>query len=201
MDAISRLQNLPEIFTLAGFCKSSGFSPGTAAVYLRRWKTKKLIEPAGERVGIYFNKLKSPEISSSHRIDALLFEYPSAILCGESVLHAAGWITQIPARLAVAVLSRNSYVSLYGFEIHGRSRAWFKKIHSAIRSPSNTSIYGLRALPPPLALVDLYADSKAWHPDIDDLDIPDEAANDILAACRLLKAELPAPIMKVVKAT
>jgi len=51
----------------------SGFSP-------EAWKTRKLIEAAGDRVGIYFNKLKSPEITSSHRIDALLFEYPPAIL-------------------------------------------------------------------------------------------------------------------------
>jgi len=38
------------------------------------------------------------------RVAALLFEYPSAMLCGESVLHASGWITQIPASLSVAVL-------------------------------------------------------------------------------------------------
>jgi len=60
--------------------------------------------------GIYFNKLRVPQVDASLRISALLFEYPSAILCGESVLHAAGWITQIPARLSVSVLSRPSYV-------------------------------------------------------------------------------------------
>lgn len=116
------------------------------------------------------------------------------------MLHVASWIAQIPARLAVAVLSRSSYISLYGFDIHGSSRSWFKKIHSASQSSGNTPIYGLRALPPALALADLYADPKAWHPDIDDLDIPDEAANDVLAACRLLKAELPMLIMNAIKA-
>jgi hypothetical protein len=61
-----------------------------------------------------------------------LFEYPSAILCGESVLHAAGWITQIPAQLSVTVLSRPSYVSLHGFEIRGRPLQWFRKVHSMV---------------------------------------------------------------------
>lgn len=67
-----------------------------ASVCLRRWKQKGLVEPAGERAGIYFNKLRAREVDSALRVAALLFEYPSAILCGESVLHSAGWITQIP---------------------------------------------------------------------------------------------------------
>jgi len=46
-------------------------------------------------------------------VAALEFEYPSAILIGESVLHAAGWITQIPAQLSVAVLRRRSYADLF----------------------------------------------------------------------------------------
>jgi len=65
---------------------------------------------AGERARLYFNKLKCNEVDGSLRIAALLYKYPSAMLCGESVLHAAGWITQIPARLSVAVMSRPSYV-------------------------------------------------------------------------------------------
>lgn len=201
IDAVSRLRSLPEVFTLGGFCKSTGFSQKAAAVCLRRWKTRGLIQPAGDRAGIYFNTLKSPEIGSAQRIDALLFEYPSAILCGESVLHGAGWITQIPAGLSVAVLSRPSYVSLHGFEIHGRSRSWFKKIHSAVNATDNPRRYGLRALPPALALVDLYADDKAWHPDIDDLDIPDDCTGAVLAASKLLKVDLPVPLKKTLESS
>jgi hypothetical protein len=193
--AITRLRSLPEAFTFAGFCKMTRFSRNAAAVCLRRWKTKGLIEAAGDRAGIYFNKLKVPEVDSSYRISALLFEYPSAILCGESVLHAQGWITQIPARLSVAVLSRPSYVSLHGFEIHGRPLSWFKKVHAAINSVDNARVYGLRALPPALALTDLYGDPKAWHPDIDDLDIPAEQASAILSASQLLSVDLP-PALK-----
>jgi hypothetical protein len=186
--ALSRLRALPEAFTFAGFCKMTGFSEKAAAVCLHRWKAKDLIEPAGDRAGIYFNKLKGPQIESSLRISALLFEYPSAILCGESVLHAAGWITQIPARLSVAVLSRPSYVSFHGFEIQGRPLSWFKKVHHAVNAVDNERVYGMRALPAALALADLYADPKAWHPDVDDLDIPAEQDDAIRTASKLLSS-------------
>lgn len=191
MDAVARLRSLPESFTFAGFCRLTSFSANAAAACLRRWKTKQLIETAGDRAGIYFNKLKCPVVDSSHRIDALLYQYPTAILCGESVLHATGWITQIPARLSVAVMSRPSFVSFYGFEIHARPLSWFKKVHRILTAMGNAKIYGMRALPPSLALVDLYADPKAWHPDIDDLDIPTEQFDAALSAGNVLNVELP----------
>jgi hypothetical protein len=191
MDAVSRLRELPETFTFATFLRVSGLSADAAAVYLRRWRTKGLIEPAGDRAGIYFNRIRQPEIDSSRRIAALLFEYPSAILCGESVLHAAGWITQIPAQHSVAVLQRRSYVTLHGFRIYGRSRSWFEKVHEPVSSKRNLPIYGLRALPPAYALADLYADPKAWHPDMDDLDIPPAQFRAIRGAANRLEVTLP----------
>jgi len=183
--AVIRLRDLPEAFTFAGFCKLSRFSNEVAAVCLRRWKAKGLIEPAGDRARIYFNKLRSPQVDPSLRVAALLFEYPSAVLCGESVLHAAGWITQIPADLSVAVLSRPSYVSLRGFDIRGRSISWFRKVHSLINPSEHQRVYGLRALPPALALADLHSDPKAWHPDPDDLDIPSQDLESVLTAFEL----------------
>jgi hypothetical protein len=114
-----------------------------------------------------------------------LFEYPSAILCGESVLHAAGWITQIPRQLSVAVLSRPSYVSLHGFDIRGRPLSWFRRIHLLVDPSVEKRVYGLRALTPAVALADLYGDPKAWHPDPDDLDIPDEDHDAVLSAFEL----------------
>jgi len=192
--AVARLQDLPEVFTFAGFCKLARFSNNAAAVCLRRWKMKGLIEPAGERARIYFNKLRAPNIDGSLRLAALLFEYPSAVLIGESVLHAAGWITQIPAQLSIAVLSRRSYISLTGFEIQGRPLSWFRKVHPLLDPSAENRVYGLKALPPSLALADLHADPKSWHPDVDDLDIPEDAAQAVLAAARLLGARLPAPL-------
>ena len=184
--ALTRLRELPEAFTFAGFCKLTRFSNNVASVCLRRWKEKGLIEPAGDRAKIYFNKLRSPQVDSSLRVAALLFEYPSAILCGESVLHAAGWITQIPTQLSVAVLARPSYVSLHGFDIRGRPLSWFRKIHPLMDTSIARRIYGLGALPPALALADLNADPKGWHPDPDDLDIPDQDRDSLLSAFELL---------------
>ncbi|MBS0420022.1 MAG: hypothetical protein JSR66_20085 [Proteobacteria bacterium] len=194
--ALERLREMPEAFTFSGFCKLNGFSNEVAAVCLRRWKEKGLIEPAGDRARIYFNKLRSPEVDSTLRVAALLFEYPSAVLCGESVLHASGWITQIPAQLSVAVLSRPSYVSMHGFDIRGRPLSWLRKTHPLIDTSEQKRIFALRALPPALALADLYATAKGWHPDPDDLDIPQEEHHSVLAAFELLglkpEAALPA---------
>jgi len=187
--ALSRLRELPEAFTFAGFCKLSRFSNNAASVCLRRWKEEGLIEPAGERAKIYFNKLRSPQVDSAMRVAALLFEYPSAILCGESVLHAAGWITQIPAQLSVVVLARPSYVSLHGFDIRGRPLSWFRKIHPLVEPSAEKRVYGLRALPPALALADLYTDLDGWHPDPDDLDIPDQERRSVLSAFELLGSD------------
>ncbi len=197
--AIARLRELPEAFTFAGFCKLTRLSNQAASVWLTRWKEKGLIEAAGDRALIYFNYVICDEVEGSLRIAALLFEYPSALLCGESVLHASGWITQIPARLSVAVLSRPSYISLHGFDIHGRSLSWFKKVHSAADPAPEKRIYGLRALPPPLALADLYGDPQGWHPDVDDLDIPHEDVAAVGAAAKLLRVDLPAPLLRMIK--
>ena len=184
--ALDRLRELPEAFTFSGFCKLNRFSNKVAAVCLRRWKERGLIEPAGDRARIYFNRLRTPEVDSALRVAALLFEYPSAVLCGESVLHAAGWITQIPAQMSVAVLSRPSYISLNGFDIRGRPLSWFRKIHPLIDPSEGKRVFGLRALTPALALADLYADAQGWHPDPDDLDIPEDHHDSVLSAFELL---------------
>ena len=44
----------------------------------------------------------------------------------------------------------------------------------------------LRALPSALALAGLYADPDGWHPDPDDLDIPDQDHDSVLSAFELL---------------
>lgn len=45
-----------------------------------------------------------------------------------------------------------------------------------------------------MALVHLYADPKAWHPDIDDVDIPAERFGAVVFAGGLLNVELPIPL-------
>jgi hypothetical protein len=60
-------------------------------------------------------------------------------------------------------------------------------------------IYGLRTLPTPLALADLYGDPKGWHPDVDDLDIPQEDVTSVGAAASLLGVDLPEPLGRLIK--
>lgn len=43
--------------------------------------------------------------------------------------------------------------------------------------------------PPALALADLYADPQGWHPEPDDLDIPDQDRDSVLSAFTLLGVE------------
>ena len=66
--ALARLRDLPEAFTFAGFCKLTRFSNKAAAVCLTRWKQRGLVEAAGERARLYFNKLKCNEVDGSLRI-------------------------------------------------------------------------------------------------------------------------------------
>jgi hypothetical protein len=55
-----------------------------------------------------------------------------------------------------------------------------------MNSSTQKRVYGLRALPPALALADLYTDPNAWHPDPDDLDVPDQDHDAVLSAFELL---------------
>lgn len=191
--SIERLRELPEVFTLSAAASLGAMPRKTATVYVARWSAAGLIEASGPRSGVYFNLIRSPEITGGMRLKALLTTYPSAVLIGESVLHNAGWTTQIPRKASVAVISRKSYAQVNGFEITGKPLSWFQKVHSSLLKPQQAefSTYGLRSLPPALALADLYATKGAWHPDPDDLDLEDEQMDEVRGAAEFLGVELP----------
>lgn len=190
--SIERLRELPEVFTLSAVASLGAMPKKTATVYLSRWSAASLVEASGPRSGVYFNLIKSPVISGEMRLKALLATYPSAILIGESVLHSAGWTTQVPRKTSVAVISRRSYVQLDGFEISGRPISWFKKVHGALLKPEDADFttYGLRALPPAFALADLYGTKHAWHPDPDDLDVDEDQVEATVEAARILDVDI-----------
>ncbi len=171
---LDRLKNLPEVFNVNTLSRLMGMPKPTVLATLTRWKAKAWVEQAGPRSGIYFNLLVNPLAADEHRIGALLMAYPSAMLMGESVLHAAGWITQIPQQLHIAVEKRRSYVQLTGIALHPKPLSWFKTVAIVQPKQAKFSTYGLRALPPAWALADLRADPLAWHPDADDVDMPDD---------------------------
>lgn len=193
MSGIDRLRRLPEVFTLSAMASVGSMSRKMATVYLSRWTAAGLVEASGPRSGVYFNLIRNPEISGEMRLKALLATYPSAILAGETVLHNAGWTTQIPRQTSVAVISRRSYAQLNGFEVSGRPRSWFMKVHPWLLKPEEAEFptYGLRSLPPAFALADLYGTKGAWHPDPDDLDIEDDQMEAVAEAARILDVDLP----------
>ncbi len=104
-----------------------------------------------------------------------------------TVLHNAGWITQIPQALHIAVEQRRSYVQITGCQLHPKPLAWFKAVTLLQPSQAAFTTHGLRTLPPAWALADLQADPHAWHPDPDDLDIPQGSAEPLQTARAVLR--------------
>jgi hypothetical protein len=111
-------------------------------------------------------------------IDELKQIYPSAVVRGESILHSAGWITQIPQRINIAVLESRTYVDISGFVLSPKNKDWYQKVDGYLLTLENNddiATYGLPGLPPALAVADLYNKNiiADWQPDPDDLDIED----------------------------
>lgn len=181
--SIEKLRSLPACFTDKTFARLFNMSMAATQVSLHRMKEAGLIDTAGVRSGVYFNLIADPNAKDTYAVDALLHVYPTAVLMGESVLHAAGWITQIPSAISVVVIQRPSYQSLEGFSVRGRPIEWFKSHASKFISPeaAEFNTYGLKSLPPVLALADLYA-NEGFVFDADDLDIPDDKTEDIAQA-------------------
>lgn len=171
-----RLQALPDVFDLTKFELVTGIDRTSAKVMLSRWMSKGFIEGAGPKAGIYFKRLGA-QMDTSEQIEAAVrFLYPQSAACGATVLHRAGWTTQVPRELHVAVESRPTYVQLHGVVLHPRSQAWFATVEDRggfTHQPLNMR-QGLRWLRPAWALQDLRANPDGWMPDEDDLDVPNE---------------------------
>jgi hypothetical protein len=164
----------PEVLSLPWICRQADWTPARASVYIARWQQQGFLAKAGPRTGLYFNLIKSAgDITTAMRVEALRLAHPTAVLIGESVLHANAWITQVPQALSVAVLSARAPAQMEGFTLHHRPRRWYitEQPHLVKPQDADWSTYGLKAVPPARALIDLYRDPKAWHPDPDDLDL------------------------------
>lgn len=174
VSALDRLRALPAMFTLNTFARASGLDRDSALNTLSRWTSKGLLEKAGPRAGVYFNRLVDPHRAQASTSQAVALIYPSATVCGASALHLAGWTTQIPRSLHVAVQTRPSYAKLHGVELHPRSQQWFQSMNEAgaYEVDADTASGQLRCLRPAWALADIFAQTgQMWRPDPDDLDI------------------------------
>lgn len=168
ISAIARLRQLPAVFSLSMLAARLDADKTKASIYAKRWKDAGLIRAVGPKVGVYYNLLVDPQAASTQSLNALRLVFPEAVIGAETVLHDAGWTTQIPYKTHVIVLDRRSVPQIDGFELHRRPRAWFAEFAQEIDQTSfaRLSAYG--------ALVDAYkygrySHQRAWCPDIDDL--------------------------------
>jgi hypothetical protein len=187
VSARDRLLRLPAWFSLGTASDSAGMPRVSMAVYLNRWKAAGLVESFGPRSGVYFNRVLEPNTSIATRIDALRWLYPEAMLIGDTVLHAAGWITQIPRWTHVAIIDQRTRHHLNGVRLHLRGRSWFGSVRSGVLSPGKGACgLMLPELAPAWALADQIR--RGESPDPDDIELDEIPTPELLAAGRRIGA-------------
>ena len=171
---IDRLLSLPEVFTLADL-RRIGLEGSTAHTFLQRAHAR--IFPVGPRAAAYFNLIKDPAGPINRTLEAARKLYPSAVLGGAAVWHAAGWTTQIPTQHDVMVLSRRSTKTIFGVNLLPRNQAWYRMQSLAGNIvPDHQSAFGIATLKPMAALLDVRLFRDSWVPDLDDLDMDEHQA-------------------------
>jgi len=144
--------------------------------------------PAGPRAGVYFNLIAEQASPQTRFEQAIAMLFPSAVVVGASALHEAGWISQIPRQLDVAVLRRRTFPALNGVALHPRSIVWYRLVQQWLERIAGQA---LPRLDPAFALADALKYGDGWVPDRDDVEFPQaEDARRSLDASRTLKVNL-----------
>jgi hypothetical protein len=99
--------------------------------------------------------------------------FPNSVKVGVDVLREAGWTTQIPSTIEVAVPTASSLYDLPGFTLSTRTAKWFQRV-----APGTDKVQqGIDRLQPAWALADMLARAQdarvrnAWLLDPEDLDL------------------------------
>jgi hypothetical protein len=183
--ARARLTAVAEIFTGRELMMQFGWRSTICSTYLANWRKAGLIRALGGRSDVYMNLVRN--IGASPEA-ALAAASPRAIKVGADVLREAGWTTQIPSTIEVAVPTSSPRYTLSEFKLTTRSETWFERISKGLRRAP----HGLTRLKPGWALVDMIArahDARvegAWLLDPDDLNL--ESARQDKETQRALKA-------------
>jgi len=160
---IDWLHRLPSVFESA-----DAEALGVSGPVLADWVAKGLIQPAGPAIQVYYNLREYPDAERSAWHQAVRRVYPSAVVVGAEILHRAGIISQVPARITVACRLSAPSTLLTGVEVSARSKRWYE-----VMADQFTKLSGLPALTPGQALADLLAlpaESDQWVPAVDDID-------------------------------
>jgi hypothetical protein len=168
--AVSRLAALPEVFTGGDLTVLLGWKSGICSSYLAQWRKAGLIKSLGGRSDVHMNLVRNPQVSPEL---ALRRVYPHAVKVGVDILRAAGWTTQIPSALDVAVPTGSSLYDLPGYHLSTRTAKWYLSV-----APGTDKAHlGIDRLQPAWALADMLARAqdarvrKAWLLDPEDLDL------------------------------
>jgi len=146
------LSSLPDIFSLSDLCDFSSLSRNSATVAASRWVRAGHIALAGPKAGVYIKTS-----SRSDLLEVIRHVYPSAVVCGQSILHASKWTNSAPNTVHVAVESRPSLVTLHGVTLHKRSPDWFQIVSFPYRGfrSLDPGPHGIRRLRPEWAYADI----------------------------------------------
>lgn len=195
--AIERLRVLPPVFKGSDLSLRFGWTPDEAGQYLLRWKHRDLVRPTGPRAGVYFNLICESSAPETRREEAIATLLPSALAIGATVLHEAGWTTQIPTQLNIAALRRRTFPLLNGVVVFPRGIGWYRLAHSWLRrSPGRT----LPRVDAAFALADALKMRDGWVPDPDDIDFPEaEDVRRFLEACQALGMSLAAGWLEAIR--
>lgn len=159
--ALRRLSSLDEVFHVRDLMKNRGKTPGLDASGARRFLAQmveaRFVQPAGPRLGFYYNLLRNARAPHMRALYIVGQIYAEAIAIGPNVLHHYGWIQECSECFHVAVSrERERFPKIQGVEIHPRSREWFKSQHrndailSELESP-----FEINCLTPRAALDDM----------------------------------------------
>lgn len=181
-NAVKRLSELEVIFTLNDLrypSDESGIYPlsyGSAKTFVQRMIANEWVAASGPSTGFYYNLIKERDAKRNRVLEVAARLYPEAIVIGPMVLHAYGWITQIPKVYDLAVSDeRRTLASIDGVNLLRRSRQWYAD-HQEENAflVEGESPYALQSLTPLAALVDIQKHKDMWEPKEDDLYIPDD---------------------------
>jgi hypothetical protein len=168
--AVQRLAGLPEVFTGGELAVLFGWKSGICSSYLAQWRKAGLIQSLGGRSDVHMNLVRNRQLDPAL---ALRRAYPQAVKLGVDVLREAGWTTQIPSTIEVAIPVGSSAYSLDGFALSTRTAKWYQRIAPGMERVQ----HGLDRLRPAWALADMLARAQdarvrhAWLLDPEDLDL------------------------------
>jgi len=165
--AFDRLCELPPLFSSGDVARLFGWTGTHADVRIKQWRDQALIQSFG-RSGLHFNCVVDPGAPVRYGDEALRRLMPSAIVGHLTVLHDAGWTTQVPRDRHVYVASRRSYPKLPGYQLHGRPRRWLDRARSHFDEEPGGR--GLRRVTPAFALADVIARGELAGLDPDDFE-------------------------------